>query len=182
MKTAIIFTSQTGFTKRYATWLSDRIHGELFDIKEVQKNDDSFFEPYDAIVYAGWFSAGKVVKANWFLDKASNWKNKKLAVIAVGAGYSDDQETKKAMDGLLSEEQSSYIKAFYCQGGLDYEKMNIATRMIMKMFASSLKNKKNATDREKSMGEMFSKSFDATDIKYIEPVVSFLEGAEVTSA
>ena len=45
MKTAVIFTSQTGFTKRYATWLSDRIHGELFDIKEVQKNDDSFLNP-----------------------------------------------------------------------------------------------------------------------------------------
>jgi flavodoxin len=29
MKTLIIYTSQTGFTKRYAQWLADRVSGDL---------------------------------------------------------------------------------------------------------------------------------------------------------
>jgi flavodoxin len=182
MKTAVIYTSQTGFTKKYATWLSERTNAELYDLKDVQKKDDSFFATYDAIVYAGWFSAGKVVKANWFFDKAVNWKDKTLAVIGVGAGEIDDEQTKKAMDTLLTAEQSEYIRAFYCQGGLSYENMNAPTRVVMKMFANSIKNKKNATEKEKKMGEMFARSFDATDIKFLDPVVRYLEEAQVTSA
>lgn len=182
MKTAIIYTSQTGFTKRYATWLSERVQGELFDLKEVQKKDDSFWAQYDAIVYAGWCMAGKIVKTNWFLERAVKWKDKRLAIIAVGAAPGEDVETQKVMDALLTDEQREYIKAFYCQGGLSYEKMNGPTKLVMKMFTNSIKNRKNATEREKAMGEMLSKSCDFTDIKFIDPIAGYLEESKVTSA
>ena len=51
MKTLIIYTSQTGFTKRYAEWLADKISGELIELNDAQKKADSFFEDYDAICY-----------------------------------------------------------------------------------------------------------------------------------
>ena len=52
MKTLVVYTSQTGFTKKYAKWLSDEIEADMYDLKDVQKKEDSFYSEYGAIVYA----------------------------------------------------------------------------------------------------------------------------------
>ena len=119
--------------------------------------------------------AGKVVKVNWFLDKAAAWKNKKLAVYCVGGSPNDNPDNDTALARILTEDQSAYIKLFYCQGGLNYEKMNGPSRFAMKLFVSSLKKKKDATDEQKAMAEAISKSYDISDIKYTDPIVEYLE-------
>ena len=77
---------------------------------------------------------------------------------------------------MLTDEQRSYIGAFYCQGGFNYEKMNGPSRMAMKMFVSALKKKKDQTEEEKIMAEMIATSYDISDIKYIDPIVEYLAG------
>ena len=49
MKTLVVYTSQTGFTKRYAQWLAEKMDADIYDLKEVQKKADSSFAEYDAI-------------------------------------------------------------------------------------------------------------------------------------
>ncbi|MBP5452171.1 MAG: hypothetical protein J6Y16_08050 [Treponema sp.] len=172
MKTLVVYTSQTGFTKRYAEWVAEKSKADIFNLKDVQKKDLAFFEAYDAIVYGGWCMAGKVVKANWFLEKASGLKNKKLAIIAVGASPNDNPEVNVAMNNLLTEEQKQYIKVFYCQGGINYDKMKLPSKLAMKMFANSLKKSKDPKQREQ--GEFIDHSYDVSDIKFIEPIIAFL--------
>ena len=172
MKTLVVYTSQTGFTKRYAEWVAEKAKADIFDLKDVQKKDTAFFEAYDAIIYGGWCMAGKVVKVNWFLDKASGLKNKKLAIIAVGASPNENPEVDVAMNNLLTEEQKQYIKVFYCQGGINYDKMKLPSKLAMKMFANSLKKSKDPKQREQ--GEFIDHSYDVSDIKFIEPIIAFL--------
>ena len=173
MKTLIIYTSQTGFTKRYAEWIAEKSQADIFDIKEAQKKDMSFFSEYDALIYAGWFMAGKVVKANWFLDKVINLKGKKLAIVGVGASPNESSEVTVAMNNLLTTEQSQYIKAFYCQGGLDYDKMKVPSKLALKMFVGALKKSKDPKQREQ--GEFIDHSYDISDIKFIEPIINFIK-------
>ena len=175
MKTLIIYTSQTGFTKKYAQWLSDRLKADIYELKDVQKKDDAFFDEYQAIVYGGWAMAGKTVKINWFFEKAKEWKDKRLAVFCVGGSPYDNPDVEKMLENMLTNEQKKYIKAFYCQGGFDYEKMNTASRLAMKMFVSALKKKKDPTEEEKIMVKMISDSYDISDIKYIEPIAEYIE-------
>ena len=175
MKTLIIYTSQTGFTKKYAQWLSDRLKADIYELKDVQKKEDAFFDEYQAIVYGGWAMAGKTVKINWFFEKAKEWKNKRLAVFCVGGSPNDNPDVEKMLENMLTNEQKKYIKAFYCQGGFDYEKMNTASRLAMKMFVSALKKKKDPTEEEKIMVKMISDSYDISDIKYIEPIAEYIE-------
>ena len=172
MKTAVIYTSQTGFTKRYVEWISEKADADIFDLKDAQKKDASFFNSYDAVIYAGWCLAGKVVKSNWFFDKAVSLKGKKLAIVAVGASPNENPEVDAAMAALLTEEQKQYIKVFYCQGGINYDKMKLPFKLAMKMFANSLKKSKDPKQREQ--GEFIDHSYDVADIKFIEPVISFL--------
>lgn len=172
MKTLVVYTSQTGFTKRYAEWVAEKTKADIFNLKDVQKKDLAFFEAYDAIVYGGWCMAGKVVKSNWFLDKASGLKEKKLAIIAVGGSPSDNPDVDVSMKNLLTDEQRQYIKAFYCQGGINYEKMKFASRLAMRAFVNVLKNSKD--EKQKEVGKLIDHSYDISDIKYIEPIIAFL--------
>ena len=118
--------------------------------------------------------AGGVVKVKWFLDKADKWKEKRLAVICVGGSPNDNPDVEAALRNILSDEQRNYIKAFYCQGGFDYEKMNGASKLAMKVFISALKKKKDEKSRQ--VAEYVSSSYDISDRKYIEPVAAYLRG------
>ncbi|MBO4630190.1 MAG: hypothetical protein J5687_09605 [Treponema sp.] len=172
MKTLIIYTSQTGFTKRYAEWIAEKSHADIFNLKDVQKKKMPFFEEYNAIIYAGWCMASKVVKLDWFLEKVTNLKEKKLAVVAVGASPNEAPEVDVAMNNLLTTEQKQFIKVFYCQGGINYDKMKLLSKFALKMFANVLKNSKDAKQREQ--GELIGHSYDISDVKFIEPIVDFL--------
>ena len=176
MKTLVIYTSQTGFTKKYAGWISEELNADLYDLKDARKKADSFFEPYEAIIYAGWCMAGKVVKVNWFMDKAVCWKGKRLAIVAVGASPNDNPEVDEFLDNVMTEEQCQIMKVFYCQGGINYDKMNFSSRTLMKMFANTLRNNKKSSEKDKEKGEIISKSYDISDRKFIEPVMDYIRG------
>jgi uncharacterized protein YutD len=49
MKALVIYTSQTGFTKKYAEWIADKMGGDLLDLKEAQKKPGDYFDDYDYI-------------------------------------------------------------------------------------------------------------------------------------
>ena len=119
--------------------------------------------------------AGSLVKAKWFLEKATNWKNKRLAVFCVGGSPNDNPDVDVFLQNVITEEQRKYIKVFYCQGGFNYENMKAPSRIAMKMFVSALKNKKDATEKEKAMAEKMASSYDISDIKYIEPIAEYIE-------
>ena len=172
MKTIVVYTSQTGFTKKYAQWIAEKTQADIFDLREVQKKDKAFLEAYDAIIYAGWCMAGKVIKSSWFFDRAVNLKRKKLALVAVGASPNENPEVDAAMAALLTEEQKEYIKVFYCQGGINYDRMKLPFKLMMKMYSSALKKSNDKKQREQ--GEFISKSYDVSDIKFIEPIIAFL--------
>lgn len=176
MKTLVIYTSQTGFTKRYAEWISEELDADIYELKDVKKKTNDFFETYEAIIYAGWCMAGMVVKVKWFFERAAYWKNKKLSVVAVGASPNDNPEVDEFLNNLLTDEQRPFIKAFYCQGGINYDKMNFTSRTAMKMFANSLKNNKNSSEDDRKKGEMISKSYDISDKRFIDPVVDYVRG------
>ena len=80
MKTAIIYTSQTGFTKQYAEWLAEEVKGDCFTIKEAEKKD---FSGYDAVVFGGWCFAGTIKNLDWFKGKLAQWSDKKKFVFAL---------------------------------------------------------------------------------------------------
>lgn len=178
MKTLIIYTSQTGFTKKYAQWLADKVSGDLMDLKEAKKKRDDFFESYDAICYGGWAMAEKIAKVKWFLEKAEGWKDKRLAVFCVGGTPNGEPQADLMLKNALTEEQRKYIRIFYCQGGMNYEKMSAPTRVTMKMFVSAVRNKKDATEEQKKMFERMSSSYDISDIRFVEPIAEYLLGRD----
>lgn len=174
MKTLIVYFSQTGFTQKYAEWLAEALGGNTLTMKEASKKDDSFFNEYDAIIFGSWLSMEKIAKADWFTSRIDKWKGKKLAIFGVGASPAEYSGIQGILDKTLTEEQKKYAKAFYCVGGLSYEKMSFGSKILMKSFAAMLKGKKNKTETDKAMIEHVASSCDHTDKKYIEPIVAYI--------
>lgn len=173
MKTAIIYVSQTGFTKRYAQWLAEEVQGDCMTIAEAEKKDLS---GYDAVVFGGWCFAGTIKKLDWFKSKMVQWADKKKAVFAVGASPIENPEIEEAFGKIFAGEEWKDVSTFYCPGGICYEKMKPVSKVMMKMFVKMLAKK--TSEKEQAMAQMLAKSYDISDRKYIIPMVEYLQAKE----
>lgn len=174
MKAIVIYNSQTGFTKRYAEWISEEAACECVDFKKATKLD---LNEYDAILYGGWCMAGNVTKLSWLKNKmpALSAAGKKIIIFAVGATPAEAPEVQVAMDRVLTESEKTMAKVFYCPGGINYDKMNGPSRFMIKMLAKSLKSNKNATEDDLKKAELISTSYDISDKKFVEPIIAELK-------
>lgn len=170
MKAVVIYNSQTGFTKKYAEWISESAGCECVEFKKAAKLN---LMDYDSIVFGGWCLAGSITKLSWFKKQMPvlSAAGKKLVVFAVGATPAEAEELKAAMDGVFTEEEKSMAKLFYCPGGINYDKMKGPSRFAMKMLSKALASKKDATEDELKKAELISKSYDISDKKFIEPIL-----------
>lgn len=172
MKTAIIYFSQTGFTKQYAEWLAEEVGGDCMSFEKAEKKD---FSGYDAVVFGSWCHAGMIRKLGWFKGNLPQWQDKKKVVFAVGASPAENPEIAEALPKNFTEEEWNQVSVFYCPGGLRYENMKPVSKVMMKMFAKMMAGKKDKTEDEKVMAEMIGKSYDISDRKYIAPMVEYLK-------
>lgn len=178
MKTAVIYYSQTGFTKRYAEWIAQAAEADCFELSEAKKKD---MDPYEAIVFGGWACAGSISKLKWFKSKIHQWTGKKLIAFCVGGSPIDNPEIKSALKQNFSASELKRVHIFYCPGGFKYENMSAPSKLMMKMFIKSLKAKKDKTKAEQEMIRMISSSYDISDRKYIEPILECLKKPDTRS-
>ena len=171
MKTIVIYNSQTGFTKRYAQWIAEKTNAECIEYAKAKKID---LDSYDAIVFGGWAIAGSISKVKWFKKNISKWSDKKLVAFCVGASPVENPEVDEFLANSFTEDEFKNVKLFYCPGGLDYEKMSAKSKAMMKIFVKMLNVKKNKTEADLEQIRMVSSSYDVSDVKYIEPIIEYL--------
>lgn len=167
MKTAIIYYSQTGFTEQYARWLAEETKGECIPFQQAAGKD---FSDYDTIVFGSWCHAGLIRKLGWFKKRMPEWRDKKKIVFAVGASPAGGAEIEEALRKNFTAEEWGELSVFYCPGGLRYERMKPASKMMMKLFSKMMAGKKNKSEAEKGMAEMIAHSYDISDRKYVMPI------------
>lgn len=180
MKTAIIYSSQTGFTERYARWLAEELGGDLFTVREADGRDGGFWDGYDAIAYGGWALGGKAHRADFLLSRCASWADKRLALFCVGASPAEKGAREEIEDRLrvgLTEEQRARVAVFYCPGGLNYERMPAASRLAMRLFAAAHRMKRNRTAEDREKADLLSRSYDITDRGCLDRVARYLTGA-----
>lgn len=176
MKVLVVYASKTGFTKRYAEHLGERIHADVCPVEEVEHKELSTFDDYDAIVYGGWAMAGKISKSEWFIQNIQRWEGKKLILFCVGATPSEaEKEIKEAMEHVATPEVREKARIFYLPGGLNYDKMTWPMKLGMKAFVRMLKMKKNKTAGDLQQIELVQTSYDLSDMRHLEPMIAYLE-------
>ena len=181
MKTLVIYNSQTGFTEKYAKWLAEKLEAKCVSVKEAKTEK---LNDFDRVIFGGWCCAGSISKLNWFLPKISEIvkdENKKIAIFGCGASPIENPDVKVSLEKISNlietklSKKFDNIGIFFCPGGLNYEKMNTASKIAMKMFIKMLESNKNKTEKDEVMIKMISSSYDISDKRHIEPILEFVK-------
>ncbi|MDE6675637.1 MAG: hypothetical protein K2K19_12655 [Acetatifactor sp.] len=74
--------------------------------------------------------------------------DKKLIAFCVGASPIEGPEVEQALERNFKDPEFRKVSAFYCLGGLNYEKMSAPSRLMMKLLLKTHKSKKDKTEAE----------------------------------
>ena len=79
---AVVYCSQTGFTKRYAEWLAEELGCTAIPYARRSGIDLS---KTDVLVFCSWFHAASIKGATWFKRAMRENPALQVAVLATGA-------------------------------------------------------------------------------------------------
>lgn len=167
--TIVIYKSKTGFTARYAQWISEALGCGRLAYKDRNKVSLS---DYDTVIFGSSLRAGIIGGLGWLKKRLPELSGKKVAVFVTGAGEAGAQQDAVLRKNLSGGEWAQ-VKAFYMQSGLSYEHMGALDRTMMSTFKKMMK-KKEGEDSE--VYKMIANSFDCCDREKIEPLIQFCGG------
>lgn len=161
---AIVFTSNSGFTKRYAELLAAETGLPVYELKKARGK----LSAGEEIIYLGWLMAG-IVKG--YKKAAKRYRVK--AVCAVGMARPSD----KIIDEIREKHQITDAGVFYLQGGFDMEKLHGVYKFMMKTMAKTigkeLEAKADKTDEEAEMLDMYKNGRDMVRPDNLSEVIAW---------
>lgn len=165
--TGIVYTSNTGYTEKYAKLLGEQLELPAFSAEQA----DSLPEGTE-ILYLGWLMAG-VVKGY----KKAAQRFSVAAVCGVGMGPAGSQDSDVRKNNAIPQE----VPVFTLQGGFDRTKLHGIYRFMMgvmiKVMGSSLRKKENRTPEEDAMLEMVTNGGDFVDVRQLDGVIAWYRQA-----
>ena len=165
--TAIVYTSNTGFTAEYASLLGGETGLPVYALEDAKKS----LPQNSPVIYLGWLAAGKVQG----YDKAVTKFNPQ-ALCAVGMAKSGSQmeDVKKANN--LPEG----LPLFTLQGGFDLKKLRGVYKLMMsvmsKMVAKKLAAKSERTPDEEDSLDLFQNGGSRVSLENLKPVLEWYRG------
>jgi len=166
MINAIIYTSNSGYTKKYADILSKKLSLPCYELREAEKS----VAEGEHIIYLGWVMANHITG----LDKAFK-KYVPCCVCAVGLS----EPSEKNLTSLSNLNKTGTAPLFYLQGGFDMKKQKGIKKFIMKMISSSLSKKADKTNSEKAMLKAISDGANFISEKNLEEVIKFAQNSNI---
>lgn len=170
MKTIVIYKSTSGFTKKYAEWISQDLQA---DIVKYSKINVKALQNYGTIIFGGCLHAAGISGVNIIKRNLLKLKNKKIIVFATGASPANEDLVNELKNTNFNAEELKYIKFFYFRGGFDYNKLDLMNKIIMALFKLKILLKHKRTPDEKGMLAAFSKPVDATNKSYIKDLIAY---------
>ena len=160
--TAIVYTSGTGFTARYAALLSERLALRAYPLEEAMKT----LPAGTPVIYMGWLMAGSVVGC-----KKATKRFAIEAVIGVGLGDSGAQDDAARKACKLPAD----VPVFTVQGGMDIVRLQGPYRIAIKLLTKAMAAKKNPTPADARMTELLQKGGDYVSEKELTAVLAWAE-------
>ncbi|MCI9292770.1 MAG: hypothetical protein HFF01_09720 [Erysipelotrichaceae bacterium] len=169
MRILLIYKSKTGFTEKYANWITEELNCDIAKISHIQKIN---FGSYDLVIFGSRIHAGRVDGLNKI--KKLNL-GKKLIIFATGATPKETNSIMEVWNSNLNDEELKNIKHFYIPAGLNYEKMGFLDKTMMKMASKMLEKKNNKCKEDVGMQNSIKKSYDISSKERIKPLIEYVK-------
>lgn len=165
---AIIYTTNTGSTQRYAQMLSQATGLPAYSLTQAgaQVPDGA------AIIYMGWIAAGTV---KGYAAAAGCYRVR--AVCAVGMGQTAQTDAVRKNSGIPAR-----IPLFTLQGNFDVKRLHGAYRLMMdimvKTAGKALAGKQDRTPEEDDMLDMMLRGGERVRAQNLQAVLDWYAGQE----
>lgn len=159
---ALVYTSATGSTRRYAELISRATGLPAYDLSLGLGPDKG-----RPVLYLGWLCAGGIKG----LKKARKRYDVR-AVCAVGMAEPEAEYTKK----LAEDNKLGATPIFYLRGGYDPDKLTGIYRLMMKPMVKMVAKAPAEDEQAAAMKEAFVQGGDWVTEEQIVPVLAFLSG------
>ena len=163
---AIVYTSNTGYTKQYANLLGQKTGLPVYALSEAKAK----LAQGSHILYLGWLMAGKV---QGYLKAAKQYHVEAVCGVGMGATGSQLQEIQKA------NKLPADIPVFTMQGGFDMDRLRGIYKLMMAVMAKTagknLANKKDRTPDEDIMLELLTHGGSYVSEENLEAILEWYE-------
>ena len=157
---AILYTSNTGYTARYAAMLSEKLGIPAHTLADAQK----VLPSGTSVIYMGWLMAGSVKDC-----KKAAKRFAIRAVIGVGLGDTGAQDAAARKACALPAD----VPVFTVQGGMDVTKLKGPYRLAISLLTKAMAGKKDATPGEARMAELLQSGGDFVNEKELAAVLTW---------
>jgi len=171
--TLVLYTTKHGATQRYA----ERI-GQPLDalVKEAAYARMEKVKTYDAIVLGCPVYMDKIKGLDFFADHAKELTDKRLVLFTCGLNDPKEEETRSKLEEQLREKLGdalAHIAVFHLRGGIRWQSLGLAERVMMKALVSGFKKKpeEQRSETERLMIETEGGALDFSDEADIGAIV-----------
>ncbi len=179
-KTAVVYATRNGSTKRYAEWIARDCSADLIALEEA---DIDQLALYGTLVYGGCVYSGAIQGISFIKNNRDLLQNVRLVVFTVGLTQPGDEAAfAQVLDRNFTEEERRDIQFFHFPGALDHKKMSLQQRGIMWILKKSIqkKPKEARSQMEGYILESYGGKVDFTNAAYVKPLVRFVRsGSEI---
>ena len=164
MISAILYTSNSGFTAEYAKMLAQATGLPCNDLSQMHSP-----QPQEEVIYFGWVMAGRCMG----VQKAMALCNVR-AVIKVGMAPG----SQAACDALREKANiPADVKIFTLQGGFDMDRLHGPMKWIMKFKCKQIKEmleeKGELNETQQLTYDMATKGASAVSMENLQPVLDW---------
>lgn len=175
MNGLIVYGSHYGATRRYAQELSERTGLHACPLAEAGD-----LSGREALVYLGGMYAGGVLGLKQAVKRLDGRAPRRLLIATVGLADPREGENAKnlraAVARALPEELLRRAKLYHLRGGIDYEKLTLPHRGMMRLAYERARRqpeaKRSAEDR--AIIATYGKAVDMVDFAALEPLCASL--------
>lgn len=174
MGVKIVYGSHYGTTERYAQELSRRVGIPAMDYRRMGE-----ISSQDTVIYLGGLYAGGLVGLKKSLPKLKTTAN--LIVVTVGLADPEEegnmQHIRASVTKQLGEELTAKTTFIHLRGGIDYGKLNMLHRTMMRMLYSQIKKKPvdQLSEEDQELIATYGKKVDFTDLSSVEKIQALLK-------
>ncbi|GAA4284169.1 flavodoxin domain-containing protein [Brevibacterium daeguense] len=152
MRTLVVYTSKTGFTKTYAEWIAEDLGAEIVRTQDLSREQ---LASADVVIHGGGLRASRIEGLRTFLRHWPLLKGKHVALWHTGANPGRPETVEGVWEQNLTPEQLERTTRFYLRGGFDFTRLRGVDRLVMSIMRFVLKRKKNPSADDRGMLAMY---------------------------
>jgi menaquinone-dependent protoporphyrinogen IX oxidase len=177
METVVVYKSKTGFTNKYANWLSEALN---CDLVEVSKAEINRIAHYDTVIYGGGLYMVGINGINFLRSNMDKLKASNIIVFVTGATPDREEVIEEVVNANFTVEQKKQIKTFYLRGGFNFDEMRVGDKILISLLKVKIKMKKNPSADERGIVAAITHPVDFTKKSNIEKIVGYVNSLDTT--